>query len=163
MALRRSERITALRGKKHKTRVAMGKASVEKGRRFEDEVAELYELLGARVTQNIEVCQKKVDLLAAFPLPGSNREHRILVECKDENKAVNANQRVQAFKGLLELERKTGEAESAEIITRVPWSDQAKGFASNSGVGLYTLLEKTSQSIDFRNYLRQLVRKFEVA
>ena len=60
---------------------ATGRAAVEKGRSFEDQVADLYRLLGARVTQNIEIHQKKVDILATFRIPGSSREHTVIVEC----------------------------------------------------------------------------------
>lgn len=54
-----------------------GRAAIEKGRNFEDQVAELYRLLGARVTQKIEIHQKKVDILATFRIPGSSREHSV--------------------------------------------------------------------------------------
>src|SRR6185503_16987715 len=94
--------------------------SVEKGRSFEDQVADLYRLLGARVTQNIEIHQKKVDILATFRIPGSSREHTVIVECKNEQRSVAANQRIMAFKGLLDVARKDGIADSAEIVTRVP-------------------------------------------
>src|SRR5215211_3193144 len=71
-----------------------GKASVEKGRKFEDEVADLYRLLGAQVVQNIEIHQKKVDILATFRIPGSTHEHSVIIECKDEQRSVAANQRI---------------------------------------------------------------------
>jgi hypothetical protein len=104
-----------------------GKESVEKGRRFEDTGADLYRLLGAHVDQNIALHQKKIDIFATFRVPGSSREHRVIVECKDEKRSVDANQRVQAFHGLLTTARKAGTADSAEIVTRVPWSDS--GFS----------------------------------
>jgi len=138
-----------------------GKASVERGRKFESAVADLYRLLGAQVIQNIEIHQKKVDILATFRVPGSSREHRVIVECKDEKKTINANQRVQAFKGLLDVARLAGTADSAEIITRMPWSDQAKGFAKASGIELFTYAEKIAQLIDLTNYLKNLVIKFD--
>ena len=138
-----------------------GVAAVEKGRSFEDQVAELYRLLGARVTQNIEIHQKKVDILATFRIPGSSREHTVIVECKDEQRSVAANQRIMAFKGLLDVARKDGIADSAEIVTRVPWSDQAKGFAKTSGVDLITYTDKISQLIDLTPYLKGLVNKFD--
>jgi len=135
--------------------------AAEKGRSFEDQVADLYRLLGARVTQNIEIHQKKVDILATFRIPGSSREHTVIVECKDEQRSVAANQRIMAFKGLLDVARKDGVADSAEIVTRVPWSDQAKGFAKTSGVDLFTYTEKISQLIDLTPYLKGLVNKFD--
>lgn len=141
-------------------RKTIGKTSSAKGKRFEDQVADLYRLLGARVVQNIEIHQKKVDILATFRIPGSSREHRVIVECK-EARAVAANQRIMAFKGLLHIARANGTADSAEIITRTPWSDQAKGFARSSGVELSTYTEKASQLIDFTDYLKTLVSKFD--
>ena len=140
---------------------SIGGTSVEKGRSFEDQVADLYRLLGARVTQNIEIHQKKVDILATFRIPGSSREHSVIVECKDEQRSVAANQRIMAFKGLLDLARSTGVADSAEIVTRVPWSDQAKGFAKTSGVEFFTYTEKISQLIDLTPYMKGLVNKFD--
>ena len=140
---------------------AKGKASVKKGKKFEKMVADLYILLKAEVVQNIEICQKKVDIFATFRLPGSSIEHRVIVECKNEKKPRNQNQRVMELKGLLEIARKSGEADSAEIITNVTWSDQAKGFAKESGIVLLTYLDKMSQLLDFTNYLSSLVNNFE--
>src|SRR5436190_5195963 len=79
--------------KKSIAKTSMGPKASEKGRNFEDQVAALYRLLGARVTQNIEIHQKKVDILATFRIPGSSREHSVIVECKDEVRSVAANQR----------------------------------------------------------------------
>ncbi len=142
-------------------KVSNGGVAVHKGRSFEDQVADLYRLLGARVTQNIEIHQKKVDILATFRIPGSSREHTVIVECKDEQRSVAANQRIMAFKGLLDVARKDGIADSAEIVTRVRWSDQAKGFARTSGVELFTYTEKISQLIDLTPYMKGLVNKFD--
>jgi uncharacterized protein YjbI with pentapeptide repeats len=155
--------MTKIKARKIKSskRSTSGKSSVEKGKTFEDKVADLYRLLGAKVIQNIEICQKKVDIFAAFPVPGSPLGHRVIVECKDEKKHENQNQRVMQFKGLLDTARKSGEADSAEIITTVPWSDQAKGFARDSGVVLLTYLEKISQLIDFKTYLKTMIDRFE--
>ena len=143
------------------TPTSRGKKSVKKGAKFEDTVADVFRLLGAEVVQNIEICQKKVDIFATFQLPGSPTGHRVIVECKNEKRAVNQNQRVMQFKGLLETSRKTGEADSAEIITRVPWSDQAKGFARQSGIALLTYTEKIAQLINFTTYLKDTIDRFE--
>ncbi len=66
-----------------------------------------------------------------------------------------------AFEGLFDLARTIGIADSAEIVTRVPWSDQAKGFAKTSGVDLFTYTEKISQLIDLTPYMKGLVNKFD--
>lgn len=140
------------------TKQSNGRASVAKGRKFEDDVADLYRLQGAEVVQNIEVCNKKVDILVTFSYPVT---HRVIVECKDESKVVGANQRVMQFHGLLTSARKAGEAESAEIITRVPWGDAAQGYANREGIRLLTYAEKIARLIDFTRYLKELVSKFD--
>jgi hypothetical protein len=136
--------------------------SSEKGKKFEDAVADIYRLLGAEVIQNIQICNKKVDILATFKVPGSSDVHRVLVECKDEARVRAQNQRVLEFKGLLDNARKSGEANSAEIITRVAWGDAAKGAALQSSISLFTFQQKISRLIDFSDYLRDIVRRFEV-
>jgi hypothetical protein len=141
----------------------IGKDSVEKGRRFEDAVADLYRLLGADVIQGVMICQKKVDVLATFRLPGGSSVHRVIIECKNERKVVAQNQRVMEFTGLLDTARKTGEADSAEIITQVPWSDAAKGFALQAGINILTYSQKLSQLIDFTDYLSDLINRFDKA
>jgi len=113
-------------------RSTKAKTSLDKGTGFKDQVAQLYELLGAKVKQNVEICQKKVDVFAVFRLPGSDTGHRVIVERKDESTARVQNQRLMQSKGLLYTARKAVEADSSEIITRAPWSDQAKGFALTS-------------------------------
>lgn len=160
MATRKSSKQPATKksAKKTSQRRATGKASVAKGRKFEDDVAELYRLQGAEVVQNIEICNKKVDILVTFSYPV---KHRVIVECKDESKAVDANQRVMQFHGLMTSARKADEADSAEIITRVPWGDAAKGYAKREKVGLFTYAEKIAGLIDFTRYLKELVAKFE--
>ncbi|MCP4613897.1 MAG: NACHT domain-containing protein [Planctomycetes bacterium] len=138
-----------------------GRQSVHKGRKFEDKVAALYRLLGYAVQQNIEICQKKVDILASFRRPGSRQNHRVIIECKDESRNTAQNQRVMQFKGLLDLTRQTGQADSAEIITRGSWSDQAKGFALSAGIELYTYEEKLRDIMDCNNYLERITYDFE--
>ena len=123
-------------------RSARGKAAVAQGASFEEQVAELYRLLGAEVTRNIEIAHKKVDIFAVFPVPGGYATHKVIVECKDEKRAVQQNQRVMQFHGLLNSARKLGLADSAEIITRVPWGDEARGYAKENGIGLLTYAEK---------------------
>lgn len=131
--------------------------SHEKGSAFEKDVAHLFRLLGAEVVTNVEVCNKKVDILATFSHPV---KHRVIVECKDEKRVVNANQRVMQFKALLDLARNTGQAESAEIITRVPWGDAAKGFALQSGIRLLTHTEKLRTLLDLSFYLNEVVFRY---
>lgn len=141
--------------------ISKGKASVKKGQKFENDVADLYRLLGADVTQNIEICHKKIDILAKFKVPGSSIEHGVIVECKDEKKPRNQTKLVREFKAILEDARRSGDANSVEIITRVPFGDKAKGYARESKIKLLTYKEKVAQLIDFGSYLKDLIDRFE--
>ena len=136
------------------------KNNQEKGKSFEDKVAYLYRILGATVRQNIQICNKKVDILATYKIPGSTTEHKILVECKDELRPKNQNQRIMEFKGLLEVSRSQHRIDSVEIVTSKPWGDAAKGFAEEAGVQLTTYGEKLSKIFDFELYLKSLINLF---
>lgn len=133
----------------------------EVGKRFEDQVAELYRLLGAEVIQNISVCNKRVDILASFRVPGSAVPHRVIVECKNHRRARGQNQLLMETQGLLSVARKSGAADSAEVVTSAPWGDEAKAFALRSGISLLTFAEKSASLLDFRPYLHSLVASFE--
>ncbi len=45
-------------------------STVSKRTEFENQVAELYRLMGYEVIQNISICNKKVDILATINIPG---------------------------------------------------------------------------------------------
>jgi len=137
-----------------------GRRAVKKGADFEEQVAGVYSLLGAEVVRGVEICQKKVDILATFPLPASQVAHRVIVECKHEKRARDQNQRVMQMKGLVDTARKAGAADSGEIVTATRWGEQARGFAQESGIILLTLQEKISTLIDFVPYMRGLIRNF---
>src|SRR5690349_20399098 len=92
-------------------KISAGLSSVLKGRKFEDEVADLYRLKSAHVEQNNEICNKEVDVFVQFTHPV---KHRVIVECKDEKKAVDASRRVREFYGLLTMARTANIADTAE-------------------------------------------------
>lgn len=140
-------------------RTLKGKESVEKGAKFEDKIASMYKLLGAEVVQNVMINNKKVDILATFRIPTKHKGHRIIVECKNVKK--NMSQTVMEFEGILKNARTLDVADAAEIITSTPWSDQAKGFALESSVELFTYEQKISSLIDFKSYLKKIIDSFE--
>jgi WD40 repeat protein len=132
-------------------------ASYQKGKRFQDEVADLYKLLGFRVQQNIEICGKKVDIFATIKV--LNFSHRIIVECKT-GMTKNESAVIREFKTLGDEARKSNEVDSIEIITSKPWGDKARGLAQNYGISLLSYDEKLSQLIDFEPYLKKIVSSF---
>ncbi len=143
-----------------KTNSEKGRESVVKGQEFEAEVAAIFRLMRWSVQQNIEVCQKKVDLLVTVPIMGG-RKHRIIVECKNEKRNIAQNERIFQFQGLLDSARRSREAEAAMIITREPWSDQAKGAALNGGIDLWTFEDLIGHLLDFSSYIDNVIHDFE--
>ena len=95
----------------------------------------------------------------SFTIPGSSNKHRILVQWKDATKGFPQNQTLMQFKGLLDVARHMGLAESGEIVTREPWSASAKGFAMRSGINLVAYQEKLSQVFGSRPELRGVVEE----
>ncbi len=138
-----------------------GKESVKKGKVFEEQVASIYRLLGAEISLGIMIVNKKVDILATFPIPGARTSHRVLIECKNESRQANQNARVNEFISVLENARKLGLADSGAIITLVPWSEQAKGTALLAKIEICTYGDKLYQLLDFKSYLEGIVNLFE--
>lgn len=137
----------------------MNGANQEKGHRFEDEVAALFRVMGYTVQQNIEICSVEVDILASIQIPGTQHEHRIIVECKDDVRAQNRV--VTDSIALLDRARRDGLADSAEIITRNRWGPKAQGVAATEGIGLHTFNEKLCRLIDFSDYIERIIYDFE--
>jgi len=146
--------------KSSSSRKARGHQSVKKGKAFEEKVAAIYRLLGAKITPNIEINSKKVDLFITLPVAGASSQHRIIVECKD-SKPKNQQEIVSAFHSLLIRARNNDQADSVEIITTGEWSDPAKAVARETGVALLTYEQKLAQLMSFESYLQGLVNRFE--
>ena len=126
-----------------------GREAVQRGKKFEEEVAALFTLMGYSVERNIEICQKKIDLLVTAPVFGDDEGQKIIVECKNEKVNKAQNQRVLEFKGLLDLAHARHLADRAIIVTLKPWSDQAKGVAREAKIKLWTFEELVSQLLRF--------------
>jgi hypothetical protein len=54
---------------------------VSKGRVFEDQVADLYRLMGYEIKQNVGVLGHQIDIILSYTMPGGI-EANIAVECK---------------------------------------------------------------------------------
>ncbi|MCB1055573.1 MAG: NACHT domain-containing protein [Acidobacteria bacterium] len=144
-----------------KSKSSPGQLSNDKGRKFQSRVAELFRMIASRVTENVEICGKKVDLYVEFQIESSNRPHRVIVECKAEKRNGSQNARIMEFAGLLDVARKADLADAAEIVTIAPWSEQAKGFALQRKLSVLTLEEKVRTLLDLRPYVETLIAEVD--
>jgi Holliday junction resolvase-like predicted endonuclease len=56
-------------------------STVSKGKEFEDQVAELYRLMGYEVAQNVGILGHQIDIILTYTMPGGIKT-KTAVECK---------------------------------------------------------------------------------
>jgi len=132
-----------------------------KGKSFENEIADIYRLLGYEVEQNIYISGKKIDIFATYVLPLTGNKARILIECKNWKNHNIGNKLVLQFAGLVELARKANEADYAEFVTKSDYSEDAKSIAQKAGIKLLTYNQLLSKIINFDQYLKLYIEDFE--
>ncbi|HQR31974.1 MAG TPA: pentapeptide repeat-containing protein, partial [Blastocatellia bacterium] len=130
--------------------------SYKKGKRFEDEVAALYRVLGFDVKADTELSGVQIDLMIRQKLGGANVE--FIVECKD--KRITADERNQIL---------AQQAIAQKKLPRHRWiAVSSQGFAADtrlaleeSGVDCVTYAELLRELIPLDNYADGLVAEYE--
>lgn len=132
------------------------------GRTFEEEVADLYVLMGYHVERNIDVCGQEVDILASKPQPGSE-PFRVLVECKFRGKdQLSGNDHVQSIAKAFFLAKGIGQVSACTIVTTNGFSPSAQIAAKAAGIHLTTKSGLLRNLIDFTSYKQRIVEEFEL-
>ena len=138
------------------TKAELGRRSYKKGKRFEDEVAALYRLLGFEVIADTELSGVQIDLMIRQKLGGANVE--FIVECKD--KRITAEERNQII---------TQQALAQKKLPRHRWiAVSSQGFAADTrvaleetGVDCVTYAELLRELVPLDNYADGLVADYE--
>lgn len=103
-----------------------GRRSFAKGKRFEDEVAALYRLLGWDVKQDIELSGMQIDL--AIEKRDGGLLHQAIVECKDKRITAEERNQILAQQNLVQ-----------KRLPRHRWiAVSSQGFAADTRVALKT-------------------------
>jgi hypothetical protein len=130
------------------------------GKRFEDRVAEAYEVLGYQVTRNVQLGGRQTDVLARMQVPGSS-PLTLAIECKDHKRPIG-NTVVSAFAAVVTTQCNGGLITDGVLVSSSGFTSDARAVAD--GVRELTLLsgeELASLIFNVRYPLRELVERYE--
>lgn len=128
---------------------------------FELEVASFFELMGYDIEHRVNFPGEEIDFIAKRYEKGV--ESIIMVECKDQKKPIGRTH-IANFFNLAETHLKR-EFTHAYFISRsgfIKSSYKEELFKKNKFIKFLSFEEFISQLIDFRFYLRRVVRDFEI-
>jgi len=134
-------------------------STTAQGRAFERRVGMLFELLGYRVDPDRLVAGRQVDLFLEDRSGPLTRLY--IVECKDQANPVNTSQ-YDAFRGRLYAGRNELSPKLRGIlVASVGFVKEVKAQAQHEDIELLTISELESSVIDFRQYVRDLIRQLQ--
>jgi uncharacterized protein YjbI with pentapeptide repeats len=129
------------------------------GKKFEDDVADIFRLMGYKVEHNVQIADRQVDLYIEVKVGITTI--RGLVECKyhrDANVSMDEVSQIAAAAGPWLRERKI---DKAYLITTKGFAATAKANAEQNGIECYTYDQLLSSLIDFTPYLKRMIEEFE--
>jgi len=129
------------------------------GKRFEDDVADIFKLMGYKVEHNVHIAGRQIDLYIETKVGITTI--RILIECKyhlDPHVGVDEVNQIAAAAGPWLRERKI---DKAYLITTKGFAATAKANAEQNGIECYTYDQLLSNLIDFTPYLNRTIEEFE--
>jgi len=104
---------------------------------FEDEVAQLYRMLGAKVKQNVSLTGFQIDVYVEEETP-SKQKLRVAVECK-LHKAKVGNLMVNDFARIIETLKEAKLVDKGVIVSYSGFSKDAHLVSEKTGIELLTL------------------------
>lgn len=100
------------------------------GTDFENEVANLYRMLGYEIESNLDLEGFQIDLIASRQIPGADKT-KLLIECKYKNTGSISNEEVAKLSyTFTETARENG-FNKAILVTNSTFSQKASAFAMN--------------------------------
>jgi uncharacterized protein YjbI with pentapeptide repeats len=135
------------------------KPAAKPWRQFERYVAELYQELGAKeIAHDINICGNQIDVFAVVPSYDGSQVKTIL-SCK-HHKGVVGVQGVREWNQVFQALFNAREADSAVIVSKDGFTQNAQRFAKDAGVRLTTIDQLRWASCDFAPYLQSKVSEF---
>lgn len=129
------------------------------GKKFEDDVADIFRLMGYKVEHNVQIADMQVDLYIEIKVGITTI--RGLVECKyhrDANVGMDEVNQIAAAAGPWLRDRKI---DKAYLITTKGFAATAKANAEQNGIECFTYDQLLSNLIDFTPYLKRMIEEFE--
>jgi len=144
-----------------KKRMQRSRSTTEIGNELRDQVIDLLEAEGHRVTRETRFDTKKIDIL--LEIDEEFRPQKIAIECKNVGNNVSQKilNEIYAYHiNLLEKNFITG----IFVISRLDFSPDAKYYAEQTrGLNIFTIVEFEESLLGYRNYCRDVRELFNDA
>ena len=135
-------------------------STVSKGKEFEDQVAELYRLMGYEVAQNVGILGHQIDIILTYIMPGGIKS-KTAVECKYVGEGnLGKNDAMDNINALTDLKR-NGEVQNLIIITTNGFAKDIWDTAKANQIQLLTFRELQHQILKLDQYLDRLIKNYE--
>ncbi len=135
--------------------VRSGRSTTEIGDALRDQVIDLLEAEGHKVSREIRIGTKKVDIL--LETEDEFRPKRIAVECKNLAKNMSQAELNAIWADYMSLYEK-GDVTGVFVITRLDFSPEAKAYASErrGRLEIFPIKEFEDSLLGFRKYCREV-------
>ncbi|NTW55180.1 MAG: NACHT domain-containing protein, partial [Chlorobaculum sp.] len=137
------------------------KSKVEKGKRFEEKVAQLLRLLGYSVEREQLIDSNRIDLVAR-KRGDFGQEDIYFVECKD-HQSVIPKETVQIFKTWLDSPKARQLQAKGMVVAAKDFSPAARSYAREQGIQALTYDELERSLFDFSPYLARIRQRYEAS
>jgi hypothetical protein len=133
-----------------------------KGKRFEEEVARLYEALGFIVKRDRLISGQQVDIVAERYLPGIGLT-KLLIECKFVAQGSVSNQNVQDFLSMFNAIGPQNGFSNGVLVTNGSFSRNARASKISGAAHLRTTAELETEAINLSDAAYAYVTEYESA
>lgn len=135
-------------------------STVSKGLKFENQVAEIYRLMGYEVKQNVGVLGHQIDIILTYTMPDGTRA-KTAVECKYvEGGNLKKNDVMKNINALEHL-KNNHKVQNLIIVTTEGFAKNIWDAAQISGIKLLTIRELQAKIINFDSYVNRIIYDFE--
>lgn len=129
------------------------------GKKFEDDVAEVFRLMGCKVQQDEFKSNRQTDIY----VESSNGifKTRAIVECKYHSTSNVQSNEVNQLVSITGPLLRNRDIDNAYLISTIGFAPSTKANARENGIECFTYDQLISKLIDFKPYLKQQIENFE--
>ena len=135
-------------------------STVSIGDEFENQIAELYRLMGYEIKQNVGILGHQIDIILTYTQPGGIAT-KTAVECKYVEKGnLGKNDVMDSINALADLKR-NDEVQNLIIVTTNGFAKDVWDTAKANKIQLLTFRELQHQILKLDQYLDRLIIEYE--
>lgn len=132
----------------------------DKWKAFENQVAEIYRLMGYEVEQNVGILGHQIDIILTYTMPGGIRT-KTAVECKYVGKGnLQKNSVIENILALDDLVREK-KVQNSIIVTTNGFSKDVWDSSLEKNIKLLTFTELQNKVVNFDTYIDRIIYDFE--